>query len=42
MNITRSVEHGCPRTATPSFGGVDFARASLQTAPLGPSHVQET
>jgi len=42
MNIPQSVEHSCPRTAAPPFGGVDSARASLQTTPLGSAHVQET
>jgi len=42
MNIPQSVEHGCQWTVAPPFGGLDSARASLQTAPLGPTHVQET
>ena len=42
MNIPRSVKHGCPRAVAPFFGGLDSARASLQTAPLGSAHVQET
>jgi len=36
------VEHGCPRIDAPPFGGLDSARVSLQTAPLGSAHVQET
>jgi len=42
MNIPRSAEHGCPRTAAPPFGGLDSAHASLETAPLDSVHVQET
>jgi hypothetical protein len=42
MNIPQSVERGCQRTVAPPFGGLDFARASLQTAPLGSAHVQKT
>jgi hypothetical protein len=42
MNIPQSVEHGCQRTVAPPFGGLHSARASLQTAPLGSAHVQET
>jgi hypothetical protein len=42
MNIPRSVEHGCSWTIALPFGGLDFARASLQTAPLGLAYVQQT
>jgi hypothetical protein len=42
MNIPRSAEHGCPRTAASPFGGLYSAHASLQTAPLDLVHVQET
>jgi len=42
MNIPRTAEHGCPRTAAPPFGGLDSAHVSLETAPLDSVHVQET
>jgi hypothetical protein len=42
MNIPRSAEHGCPRTAAPPFGSLDFAHAPLQTTLLDSAHVQET
>jgi len=42
MNKPQSAKHGCPWTAAPRFGGLDFAHASLQTASLDSAHVQET
>jgi hypothetical protein len=42
MNIPQSVEHGCQWTVAPPFGGLDFARVSLQIFSLGSAHVQET
>jgi hypothetical protein len=41
-NIPQSVERGCQRIVAPPFGDLDSARASIQTAPLGSAHVQET
>jgi hypothetical protein len=42
LTIPRSVERGCQQTVAPVFGGLHSACASLQTAPLGSAHVQET
>jgi len=41
-NLPRNAEHGYQRTVASPSGSLNFARASLQTAPSGSVHVQET
>ena len=42
MNIPQSVKRGCQRTVASLFGCLHTTRASLETAPLGSTHIQET